>query len=115
MTATGGEGFFFGDLTGTVTGTVLEPPRQSGNGALHFHFIDVITTADGILRTENHSVLSPIEGTEGLFHLSSRAEVIDGGGVFEGASGRLHLLGLADFGQGTLTVSYNGRIRVPAP
>jgi hypothetical protein len=109
LTPTGAAGVVTGDLVGTATSTVLEI-SPSGNGTLHYRLVHVFVTADGELSTQDEAVLTPIG--PGLYRVNDRLEIVGGTGIYLNATGMLHTHGIANLNEGTLILSYNGRLCV---
>ncbi|MBA3769649.1 MAG: hypothetical protein H0X08_04000 [Blastocatellia bacterium] len=98
------------NLIGTTTACLTSLEPQGNNGALHatlMHtFIFTAGELDGAtIGTQDNAVLSPVDPPL-LFRVNNRLNVTTGG------SGFLRTHGTVNFGNGEVTLRYNGRICV---
>jgi hypothetical protein len=106
MATIGGE-----ELSGTVAVIPMQPP-VSKDGGLYFPEVQhVFTFEDGsALTTTGEEFAMPTDENPAILTLHGNMEIIEGNGVFEGASGELQVNGQMDQSIGQATFNANGAI-----
>jgi hypothetical protein len=85
-----GSAIVTGDLAGILYGQILSV-RTSGDGAMHLVAQHQWVTAAGEVHTMDQVVLSPV--APNVVHVNNRMTIVGGTGMFEGATGAIHVQG----------------------
>ena len=98
-----------------LEGTVAVIPLQNSvpkDGGLYFPEVEhVFNLADGsTLITTGEELAMPTDENPAIYTLHGNMEIIDGTGVFDGASGELRVNGQMDWSIGQATFNANGAI-----
>ncbi|CAN5849662.1 hypothetical protein BH23GEM6_BH23GEM6_27370 [soil metagenome] len=110
----GGNAFVPGGLTfsGFGSGTAqilgLMPKGSGGRGAIHLLTMHYINTSQGTIFTTDRGLLSPVDPPRYL--LNNRYEIVGGTGIYEEASGFLHINAMVSLAVGSVDGTYHGRI-----
>jgi hypothetical protein len=110
----GGNAFVPGGLTFSNLGSGsadilgLMPKGSSGQGAIHLLTMHTIHTAEGDIYTTDQGILSPVDPPRYL--LNNRYAIAGGTGIYEGASGFVHINATVSLAAGSVDGTYHGRI-----
>lgn len=98
-------------LSGTVQVIPMAPPEPK-DGGLYFPVVNhVFTFEDGsTLTTTGAELAMPTDENPAIFTLHGNMDIIDGTGVFEGASGNLRVNGQMDWSIGQAAFESKGTI-----
>jgi hypothetical protein len=77
---------------------------------LHVRLTHTFSLVGGSVKTEDEAVLSPVPGSPGVFRVNARLTIIEGSGIYAGATGMLHTQGFDNFNTGSLNLEYHGHI-----
>ena len=110
-------GTISGDINGPVSAAIHQVDA-SGNdaaGALHVlmehHYTNLSPL--GRVDTADHAVLAPVDPAGDVYVMNNRLTVVDGAGIYSGASGYLHTHGTVNFVTGAIDLRLQGRVCVP--
>ena len=93
-----------------VTTNLLGPPRVTEDGTLLANTSHAFVFDGGSsLTTFDNAVLSPT-GTQGVYNLNTRAEIIQGTGDYDVASGFLSIHGTINFLSGEVVWRFTGQL-----
>jgi len=110
----GGNAFVPGGLTFSSLGSGsadilgLMPKGSRGQGAIHLLTMHYIYTPEGTIYTTDRGILSPVDPPRYL--LNNRYTITGGTGIYEGASGFLHINAMVSLAVGSVDGTYHGRI-----
>jgi hypothetical protein len=93
-----------------VTTNLLGPPKVTEDGTLLAHTSHTFVFDNGSsFTTFDNAVLSPTS-TPGLYNLNTRAEIIQGTGDYDDASGALSIHGTINFLNGEVVWRFTGEV-----
>ena len=93
-----------------VTTNLLGPPKVTEDGTLLAHTSHTFVFDNGSsFTTFDNAILSPTS-TPGLYNLNTRAEIIQGTGDYDDASGALGIHGTINFLNGEVAWRFTGQV-----
>lgn len=98
------------EYNAAVTTNLLGPPRVTEDGTLLAHTSHTFVFGNGSsFTTFDNAVLSPTD-TPGVYNLNTRAEIIQGTGDYDGASGSLSIHGTINLFSGEVVWRFTGQL-----